>query len=204
MNIIEFVILVHLLIYLMAEAILMMVTDFVIKFWYVSLLYNTWLLIRMTQILAYFKIEKLFKKIGNRLLKFLCAEYEKKKALAYELGKNYITGEDEILENLPHMVDNDRIQEQLREKIEQEKLEVTTKLGLLQIEAPWVTSTVKTRMAVRTVLNSLRDDIFELKVSGCGKRKKSKPIIQCWLSQDGLTTLNATSCSMHSPKNTKP
>jgi sodium/hydrogen exchanger 10/11 len=86
--------------------------------------------------------------------------------MAYELGKNYVAANDEILENLHNIVDKDKIRQSIREQIERDRLSVIKMLGMASKERPWIAVTVKTNCAARAVLHSMREDIKDLKVSG--------------------------------------
>ena len=54
----------------------------------------------------------------------------------------------------------------LKNTAEEERHTLSRKLALAQKTRPVVASTVKTKAATRAVLNSMKDDIHELKVSG--------------------------------------
>ncbi|XP_067000052.2 sperm-specific sodium:proton exchanger [Anabrus simplex] len=84
----------------------------------------------------------------------------------YDIGKGFVTGEEEILKLLVHIVDNPKIMEEIKQKVENDRLTVTKKLGLLQRDRPWIAVTVKTRQAIRSILNNLKDAVFELKDGG--------------------------------------
>ncbi|XP_044265130.1 sodium/hydrogen exchanger 10-like isoform X2 [Tribolium madens] len=134
--------------------------------YYVDLAVCILLGLRLLRVLKLVNYLAFCRRLPVALTKYLDAKVDKHRALAFELGKCYITGEEEILENLHQIVDNDKIRESIREGIENDRLAITKRLGLAQKESPWVTTTVKTRLAMRTVLNSLKDDIYELKLSG--------------------------------------
>jgi sodium/hydrogen exchanger 10/11 len=87
-------------------------------------------------------------------------------AFTYELGKSYAAGEAEILDMLPHMIDNKVIREEVKQKSEKDKVLVTKLLGLVQKEKPWIAITVKTKQAIRTILNSMREAIYQLRMAG--------------------------------------
>jgi hypothetical protein len=82
------------------------------------------------------------------------------------LGKSYITGEEEILDNLENIVDNDQIRESVKKNTENDLLALSRCVGMAEKQSQWVATTVKTKSAMRMVLNSMKDDILELKVAG--------------------------------------
>ncbi|RZC32845.1 Na H Exchanger, cNMP binding, and/or Ion trans domain containing protein [Asbolus verrucosus] len=84
----------------------------------------------------------------------------------YELAKTYVTGEEEVLELLPFIIDHRKIREEMKRKIEEDRLMVLKLLGLLQKDRPWIAITVKTKQAIRTILNSMREAINQLKTAG--------------------------------------
>ena len=121
---------------------------------------------RVLEIFARIKYFSWFLKIPTIGLKHADMRVNAHRAFAYELGKNYISGEEEILENLHRIVDNEKIRMDLKNTAEEERHTLSRKLALAQKTRPVVASTVKTKAATRAVLNSMKDDIHELKVSG--------------------------------------
>lgn len=91
---------------------------------------------------------------------------DKRKAIAYELGKNYVIAQDELVATLRYIIDNDKIRQTLKEKMDSERLKLTKLLGLAQMHSPWVTSKVKTAIAIRCVLHGIKNELTDLKVSG--------------------------------------
>ncbi|XP_008199730.2 solute carrier family 9 member C1 isoform X1 [Tribolium castaneum] len=124
------------------------------------------LCIRTLELLEFLKYCNSCKAVPVALLKYLDTQVELNKSLAYEIGKNYTEGEEEILDNMHQIVDNQKIKEIIRKRIESDRLAVTRNLGIVEKKSPWVATTVKTRAAINTVLNSMKEDIYELKVSG--------------------------------------
>ncbi|CAH1365961.1 unnamed protein product [Tenebrio molitor] len=100
------------------------------------------------------------------LLRYLEMRVDSRMAFTYELGRSYVAGEEEVLEMLPYMIDHEVIREHIRQKIEADRLNIIRLLGLLQKDKPWISITVKTKQAIRTVLCSMKAAISELKVSG--------------------------------------
>lgn len=67
---------------------------------------------------------------------------------------------------LIHMIDNKSIREDMRLRMEADRLAITKELGLIQKDRPWIAITVKTKQAIRATINSMLDAVNELKVSG--------------------------------------
>ncbi|CAH2237697.1 jg11373 [Pararge aegeria aegeria] len=87
-------------------------------------------------------------------------------AFGYDVGKGFVTGEQEVCNLLPQLVDNRQIQETLYNKLEVDRLTVTRQLGLLQRDRPWTAITVKTRQATTSTLNIMLLDAMQLKEEG--------------------------------------
>lgn len=64
------------------------------------------------------------------------------------------------------MIDNKAIREDMRLRMEADRLAITKELGLIQKDRPWIAITVKTKQAIRATINSMWDAVNELKVSG--------------------------------------
>ncbi|KAK6191720.1 hypothetical protein SNE40_003331 [Patella caerulea] len=84
----------------------------------------------------------------------------------YDLGRGFVAGEEEVRKLIDHMVDSKDIAKQLKHHCDSSKLDVIRCLGLLQKQHPDIALSVKTRQAVRSVLNNLRDGIRELHEDG--------------------------------------
>ncbi|ESO95291.1 hypothetical protein LOTGIDRAFT_160411 [Lottia gigantea] len=84
----------------------------------------------------------------------------------YDLGRGFVSGEEEVRKLIDHMVDNRDIAKQLKHHCDASKLDVIRCLGLLQKNHPDIALSVKTRQAIRSVLNNLRDGINELHEDG--------------------------------------
>ncbi|KAH0819940.1 hypothetical protein GEV33_002851 [Tenebrio molitor] len=142
-----------------------------VEFWLKVFAYS-WIYVYKHGIRTYFKLCTFFKsyrcckKIPDVTLKYLNVKVNKHKSLAFELGKSYITGEEEILDNLENIVDNDQIRESVKKNTENDLLALSRCVGMAEKQSQWVATTVKTKSAMRMVLNSMKDDILELKVAG--------------------------------------
>ena len=82
------------------------------------------------------------------------------------LGKGYVMGEEDVYLHIPLMVDNKSIAMDLREKVNNGRIEIMRELGLLQKEHPGIAVSVKTQQATRRILNTLRDKINSLRGEG--------------------------------------
>lgn len=64
------------------------------------------------------------------------------------------------------MIPNAKVRQEMRQTMENDKLAVTKELGLIQKEKPWIAITVKTKQAIRTILNNMEVAIDDLRSSG--------------------------------------
>ncbi|RZC39774.1 cNMP binding domain containing protein, partial [Asbolus verrucosus] len=122
--------------------------------------------LRLIQAICFFQLLGFCKGVYPSIIKYLDARIDKYRITAYELGNNYISGEEEILENINAIVDNDKIRDILRSKIDEDRLEVAKVYAICQKDRPWVAITVKTKLVMQAVLSCIRDDINELKTTG--------------------------------------
>ncbi|RZC35365.1 sodium/hydrogen exchanger 10-like, partial [Asbolus verrucosus] len=130
---------------------------------------QTWYVIegiRLTQVLSFFQLFGLCESVYPNIIRYLDAKIDRYRIIAYELAKNFISGEEEVLENLKTIVDNNRIRDILQSRIDADRLSVTKIYGICQKDRPWVAITLKTRLVIEAVLNSMKEDIQELKASG--------------------------------------
>lgn len=117
-------------------------------------------LLRITRFL------KLLKFTFPMIMSYFKITKDAQMAFSYELAKTYAVCAQEILDMLPHMVDNKKIRTSLKRDIENDKFFVTKLLSLVQKERPWVAITVKTKQAIRIILNSMVEAVNTLKTSG--------------------------------------
>ncbi|KAI5638339.1 sodium/hydrogen exchanger family domain-containing protein [Phthorimaea operculella] len=73
-------------------------------------------------------------------------------AFGYDVGKGFVTGEQEVCTLLPQLVDNKQIQDTITAKLEADR--------------PWTAITVKTRQATTSTLNIMLLDANQLKEEG--------------------------------------
>ncbi|XP_063905704.1 sodium/hydrogen exchanger 10-like isoform X3 [Zophobas morio] len=124
------------------------------------------LVIRLLRTFTLLKYYACYRAFAPSVIRYLEEQIDRYRILAYELGINYLAGEEEMLENLHQIIDDEKIREIVKEKIDSDRLALTYKLGTFQNEFPHVATTVKTKLAMRMVLNSMKDDVHELKVAG--------------------------------------
>lgn len=130
---------------------------------------GNWILSIVCKILLVLRIVRLFligKLLSSNLRKCCDKRVDSHMAYAYELGKSYVTGEEEVMEMLNFMIDNDNIRNDMAQRMTHDKQFVIKLLGLVQKDKPWISITVKTKQAIRTVLNNMKDAFNELKISG--------------------------------------
>ncbi|XP_076472058.1 sperm-specific sodium:proton exchanger-like [Babylonia areolata] len=84
----------------------------------------------------------------------------------YDTGRGFVMGEEEIRSRIDHMADRKDIVEELRVHCDAAKMDILKCLGLMQKDNPEVAMGVKTRQAIRSVLNNLRDEIHVLLQDG--------------------------------------
>ncbi|XP_071121113.1 sperm-specific sodium:proton exchanger-like isoform X2 [Mytilus edulis] len=84
----------------------------------------------------------------------------------YDVGRGYVAGEEEVRKLIDHMVDQREIAKSLKQASDNGRLDVIRCLGMLQKQHPDIALSIKTRQAIRSVLNSLRDGIHELLMDG--------------------------------------
>lgn len=60
-------------------------------------------------------------------------QINKKLRLGYDVGKGYITGEEEVLNNIDVMVDNKRIAKEIRHTVGLGRLDIMKELGIVYI-----------------------------------------------------------------------
>ncbi|XP_013420708.1 sodium/hydrogen exchanger 10 [Lingula anatina] len=117
-------------------------------------------LLRMSRLL------RLFKPLIPKIIAFLNRQINQMLSYGYDVGKGYVVGEEEVKKLIDHINDNKKIAVILKQVSDKGRLEVIRELGLLQREHPGIAVSVKTRQAIRSVLNTLRDSILELRGDG--------------------------------------
>lgn len=121
---------------------------------------------KVFRVLRMGRLVRLFKTLLPRLINSVNDIINRQLSFGYDVGKGYIIAEEEVIKLIDHMVVDKRIAKDLKQRSEQSRLDVVKSLGMLQREHPGIAISVKTRQAIRTILNNARDVIHELKGGG--------------------------------------
>ncbi|XP_060807183.1 sodium/hydrogen exchanger 10-like [Amyelois transitella] len=121
---------------------------------------------KLLRMLRFIRLCKLAKVSVPKFMAYIDKMIDIQLAYGYDVGKGFVTGEQEVCSLLPQLVDNKVIQETLNAKLEADRLAVTRQLGLLQRDRPWTAITVKTRQATTSTLNIMLLDAMQLKEEG--------------------------------------
>ncbi|KAB0793968.1 hypothetical protein PPYR_13588 [Photinus pyralis] len=101
------------------------------------------------------------------MIRYFSSKVDARLAFAYDIGKGYVTGEEEVAALLSQMIDHKDIREKCQARLDADRLAVTKELGIIQKDRPWIAVTVKTKQAVRSTLNSMNATVNDLKALGC-------------------------------------
>ncbi|CAG9124708.1 unnamed protein product [Plutella xylostella] len=123
---------------------------------------------KLLRMLRFLRLCKLARVLVPRIMAIIDRMIDVQLAFGYDVGKGFVTGELEVTNLLPQLVDNKVIQETLTAGLEADRLTVTRQLGLLQRDRPWTAITVKTRQATTSTLNIMLLDAMQLKEEGGG------------------------------------
>ncbi|XP_044264363.1 sodium/hydrogen exchanger 10-like [Tribolium madens] len=152
--------------------------------------YHVLTLLRVLRVVRLFTILKIF---YPKIIMYLDRVVDTQLAFTYELGKSYAIGETEILDMLPYIIDNNTIREEIKQKIERDKVIITKLLGVIQKEKPWIAITVKTKQAIRTILNSMKEAANQLKIAGWvddyEQEKLTQVIGELWSKVNSIKTV---------------
>ncbi|XP_052742004.1 sodium/hydrogen exchanger 10-like [Bicyclus anynana] len=121
---------------------------------------------KLLRMLRFLRLCKLARVSVPKVMSYIDRMIDLQLAFGYDVGKGFVTGEQEVCSLLPQLVDNKQIQETLFNKLEIDRLTVTRQLGLLQRDRPWTAITVKTRQATTSTLNIMLLDAMQLKEEG--------------------------------------
>ncbi|XP_025836272.1 sodium/hydrogen exchanger 10-like isoform X2 [Agrilus planipennis] len=131
-----------------------------------NFLWKLMTIMKFIQLMRILRMIELFKLLIWKLTHLMSERSDKRLMLSYEIGKAYVTSLEEVQEMLQQMIDNEKVRETCRLDIERDRLMITRQLGLIQKDRPWITITVKTKQAIIATLNSIKNVINEIKVSG--------------------------------------
>ncbi|XP_050356279.1 sodium/hydrogen exchanger 10-like [Nymphalis io] len=121
---------------------------------------------KLLRMLRFIRLCKLARVSIPKVMAYIDRMIDIQLAYGYDVGKGFVTGEQEVCNLLPQLVDNKQIQETLYNRLECDRLTVTRQLGLLQRDRPWTAITVKTRQATTSTLNIMLLDAMQLKEEG--------------------------------------
>ncbi|XP_041052584.1 sodium/hydrogen exchanger 10-like [Carcharodon carcharias] len=122
--------------------------------------------VRIFRLIRLARVLRLLKVMIPTFIHLLNKQINKQLSFGYDIGKGYVVGEEDVSNLIDHISDQKVISEQLRSIVERNHQEAIKELGLLQRDHPEIAISVKTRQAVRTVLNSARDTIHALMAGG--------------------------------------
>ncbi|MGH0144912.1 UNVERIFIED_CONTAM: hypothetical protein FKN15_019345 [Acipenser sinensis] len=126
-------------------------------------------MIKIVRVFRMFRLTRalrLVKIMIPRFIELLNKQINKQLSFGYDIGKGYVVGEEDISKIIDHISDEKSIAQKLRNILEKNRQEAVRELGLLQRDHPAIAISVKTRQAIRTVLNSERDTIHALMSGG--------------------------------------
>nr|CAB3266352.1 sodium/hydrogen exchanger 10-like [Phallusia mammillata] len=112
------------------------------------------------------RLLRLSKTIMPKTVDFINRLINKQLSFGYNVGKGFVTGEEEVNKLIVSISENRKVQVKLIEASDRNRLLVTREMGLLQRDHPGIAISVKTRNAVRTILNHSRDTIHQLCAGG--------------------------------------
>lgn len=121
---------------------------------------------RVIRLLHIHRLLRVFLPVGTKVAGVVTHRVNEQLTAGYDIGRGFMMGQYEVSKFLDHMVDYQPIAEKLRKICGDSRLEIVRELAALQEKYPKVAVAVKTRRAVRHVLNTTRDELIELKEAG--------------------------------------
>nr|XP_015837477.1 PREDICTED: sodium/hydrogen exchanger 10 isoform X3 [Tribolium castaneum] len=118
------------------------------------------------QLLVVAKLAIVLRIFNPLFLKCIDRYADTKLAFAYDICKSYVSTNSEVLEMLPYLIDNKQVRDEVKMKLDSDRVVITKMLGFIQKEKPWVAITVKTKQAIRTILSNMSEALNQLKVAG--------------------------------------
>uniref|UniRef100_W5M3J2 Solute carrier family 9 member C1 n=1 Tax=Lepisosteus oculatus TaxID=7918 RepID=W5M3J2_LEPOC len=148
--------------------ILMAAVDIIIDqvFGFVDLNIHMIKIVRVSRMFRLTRALRLVKIMIPRLIEVCNRQIHKQLSFGYDIGKGYVVGEEDISKIIDHISEEKIISQKLKTILEKNRQEAVRELGLLQRDHPEIAISVKTRQAIRTVLNSERDTIRALMSGG--------------------------------------
>ncbi|KAG1651400.1 Sodium/hydrogen exchanger 8 [Nymphon striatum] len=102
----------------------------------------------------------------SRFIRMLDMRINKQLSTGYDVGRGFIVGEETAKRLIDRMVSDKTIADTLKIHSDQQKSKAIRELGHLQQMHPGVAMSVKTRQAIRSVLNNTRENIQDLRERG--------------------------------------
>ncbi|ODM92698.1 Sodium/hydrogen exchanger 10, partial [Orchesella cincta] len=128
--------------------------------------------VRFIRLARVTRILRFFKPLLPLIMRYLNNQVNKRIFLGYDIGKGFVSALDDVQKFLPQMVDHPRVLLKFKWNLENQRVEVVRKMGLLQKDHPEIAIAVKTRHAARAVLNTMKDSLLELKEDGLVDEKE--------------------------------
>lgn len=122
--------------------------------------------IKVLKVLRVSRMIKLFKGLIPKIIKLVDGRINTQISFGYDVGKGFVLSIEEVVRILDQLVLDRKIAADLKLRLDSSHLEVVKSLGMLQRQHPGVAISVKTRQAIRTVLNNARDTLNELQSNG--------------------------------------
>ncbi|XP_064484392.1 sperm-specific sodium:proton exchanger-like isoform X2 [Ornithodoros turicata] len=123
-------------------------------------------LCRVLRLLRVKRVLRVFLPLGNKLADLVTHRVNVQLSKGYDIGRGFMMGQSDVSKIVDYMVDYQPIAEKLKKICTDSRLEIVRELATLQEKYPKVAVAVKTRRAVRHVLNSTRAELIELKEAG--------------------------------------
>ncbi|XP_045477356.1 sodium/hydrogen exchanger 10-like isoform X2 [Harmonia axyridis] len=182
------------------DAILLLMTCFVIINTFQSVHYKAILIGATLSKLRIIRILRLFQplKYCKSMLSLLPNLYgDFLAARAYETGKTFIKGEQELMHVVPGMVKDPNITSDILKKMDEDIMLIAREIEQIQKNRPQVTINIKTKQAIRTVLNFLNEEIDYMKIAGWVDEIEYKLLLKSvyerYLHLHSLRTVKVTS-----------
>ncbi|KAB0799080.1 hypothetical protein PPYR_06960 [Photinus pyralis] len=131
-----------------------------------SFLWQFTIVLEAARLLRMLSLLKLCKVWYPNMIQYFNSKVDAQLAFAYDIGKGYVTAEEEVAAMLSQIIDHKGIREKCQDQIDGDRLSVTKELGIIQKDRPWIAVTVKTKQAVRSTLNSMKAAVDDLKALG--------------------------------------
>ncbi|KAH3877178.1 hypothetical protein DPMN_001037, partial [Dreissena polymorpha] len=120
----------------------------------------------MCIILRTIRVFRLLEPTMPYILDFIKRRMSQQLSIGFDVGRGFVAGEEEVRKLVDHMSDNKDIAKSLKQMSDNSRLDVIRCLGMLSKQHPDIALSIKTRQAIRSVLNQLRDGIHDLLADG--------------------------------------